>query len=154
MPKVHHVKKSRKDNPIAKKGESYYWWKFRYGGKRYSKTYPKRQQLTQSGFKISLYDIEDDLSKSLSVAESKDDLQNAIDGILPEIENLKDECEESLNNMPEHLQQDSSSGELLQERIDNLEEWSSELENFDTENEDQEFEDMREEIEGICYQGE
>ena len=38
MPRVHHVKSARKDNPVAKKGESYYWWKFRYGGKRYSKT--------------------------------------------------------------------------------------------------------------------
>jgi hypothetical protein len=153
MPRVYHVKKARKDNPIVKKGEPYYWWKFRYGGKRYSKTYPKRQQLTQSGFKISLYDIEDSLSESLSKAATKDDLQSVIDGIVPEIESLRDECKESLSNMPEHLQQDSSSGELLQERIDNLEEWAGEFENFDTENGDQEFEGMREEIEGICYQG-
>lgn len=60
MPRVHFVKKARKDNPAVKKGESYYHWKFRYGGKHYSKTRPKPSQLTQS----------DKLSRIYSVAES------------------------------------------------------------------------------------
>ncbi len=50
MPRVTHVKKARKDNPVCKAGESYYWWKFRYGGKRYSLTRPRPSQLTQSAY--------------------------------------------------------------------------------------------------------
>ena len=64
MPKVHHVKKARKDNRAVKKGESYYWWKFAYSSKRYSKTYPKASQLTQS----------DKLSRYYEAQETVDDL--------------------------------------------------------------------------------
>ena len=34
MPRVHFVKKARKDYPSTgiQKGDSYYWWQFRYGG--------------------------------------------------------------------------------------------------------------------------
>jgi hypothetical protein len=55
MPKVNHVKCARKDNPEhdIKAGESYYWWSMMQGSrgvKHYSKTYPKRSQLTNSDF--------------------------------------------------------------------------------------------------------
>jgi hypothetical protein len=37
---VHYVKSARKDNPVAKKGESYYWFKKnKYGDKFYYKEY-------------------------------------------------------------------------------------------------------------------
>ena len=42
MPRVNYVKKARKNNPAVKRGESYFWWKFRYGGKQYSKTRPRQ----------------------------------------------------------------------------------------------------------------
>lgn len=68
MPRVHHVKKARKDNPVAKKGESYYWWKNRYGPKRYSKTYPRQSQLTSS-------------DKLARIYEAVEDIQDVLDGV-------------------------------------------------------------------------
>ena len=47
MPRVHHVKKARKDNSAVKAGQPYYWWKFRYGGVRKSASYPRQSQLCQ-----------------------------------------------------------------------------------------------------------
>lgn len=52
MAKVHFVKSAQKDNPVAKKGESYYWWKPMVGGrggaKRYSKDRPSTPSSEQS----------------------------------------------------------------------------------------------------------
>lgn len=132
MPRVTFVKKARKDIPGTgiKAGESYYWWKFRYGGKRYSKTYPKQSELTQSSFLSQLYDLQDRLSDAGSLS-SQEELESFRDDLVSDIESLKDECQSHLDNMPEHLQESSSSGELLNERISALEEWISELENVD-----------------------
>jgi len=41
MPRVHFVKKARKDNSAAKAGESYYWWKFRYRGRRPTRSWAR-----------------------------------------------------------------------------------------------------------------
>jgi len=30
MARAHFVKKARKDNPVALKGESYWWWELRF----------------------------------------------------------------------------------------------------------------------------
>ena len=58
MPRVYFVKKARKDYPVGiKKGDSYYWWKFRYGGIHRSKTRPRPSQLTQSEFLSTIYAI-------------------------------------------------------------------------------------------------
>lgn len=65
MPRVHR-QKAAKDYPehgIAK-GDTYYRWAFRYGGKRKSKTYPRPSQLTQSklGDVLAAYEgVQDDL---------------------------------------------------------------------------------------------
>lgn len=124
MPRVHYVKKARKDHPGGiKKGDSYYHWKFRYGGKRYSKTRPKRSQLTQSGFLSALWELEDSIGEGFEYDELQD--------FIGELENLQMECEDSLLAMPEHLQESSWSGELLQSRIDSLEDWIGELCNID-----------------------
>ena len=42
MPRVNFVKKARKDNPVVSKGESYYWWKYYFVPKMYSKSKPPR----------------------------------------------------------------------------------------------------------------
>ena len=122
MPRVHFVKSARKAIPEydIKVGDSYYHWKFRYGGKRVSKTYPKPSQLTQSYYLQQLYDIQDRV-QSLSNLTDADDLQTEFDNIKSELENLRDEQQSSLDNMPEHLQESSSSGQMLQERIETLE---------------------------------
>lgn len=74
MPRVHFVKKARKDvsNSDIKKGESYYWWKFRFGGKCVSRTPPKQSQLTQSDFLSQIYKIQDRISEMTT----DDDFEN------------------------------------------------------------------------------
>ena len=133
MPKVNHVKSARKDNPVAKKGEPYYWWAFRFSGKRYSKTYPKRSQLTQSAFLQTLYDLEDSISDRFANLTTMDEVEEAKSSLSEEIEDLMNETQDSLDAMPDHLQESSTSGELLQERIDALESWISDLDSVDLE---------------------
>lgn len=110
MPRVHHVKKARKDNPVAKKGESYYWWKFRYGGKRYSLTPPRRSQLTSSGHLAAIYEAEDavtDVSLDTSTPDSLiATLEEVISAVESAAETFRDESEqynESADNVEEHF---------------------------------------------------
>lgn len=129
MPRVNFVKKARKDVPNSdiKKGESYYWWKFRYGSKRVSRTNPKRSELTQSSFLSTIWDIEDRIS---NISEDED-FETLVQDFITEIEELRDETQDSLDNMPDQLQ-DAPTGQLLQDRIGALEEMITELENVDT----------------------
>ena len=148
MPQVHLVKKARKDNSVVKKGESYYWWKFNFGSKMYSKTKPRRSQLTQSDFLGQIYDIEQRLSE-MTVEE---DLETSRDEIVDDLRNLQDEVQEKLDNMPEQLQDSSSSGMMLQERVDELDSMLSDLENIECDEERQK-EEILEEIQNIGYGG-
>jgi chromosome condensin MukBEF complex kleisin-like MukF subunit len=130
MPRVYHVKKARKDNPVVKAGEPYYWWKFAFGPKQYSKTYPKRSLLTQSNFLSQFYDLQDSFSLKA------DSLEDDVSDLISNLEMLRDECQDSLDNMPEHLQESSDSGMLLTERIENLDMAISEIESIDLSMED------------------
>lgn len=143
MARATFVKKARKDieGTEIKKGDSYYWWKFRFGGKRYSKTPPSRSQLTQSGFLGTLYEIEDRMAAF--TCDNKEDFDEFKSELVSDIESLRDECQNSLDNMPEQLQS-APTGELLQERIDALESWSSEIEGIECEDYDEES--LREEM--------
>lgn len=127
MTTLHFVKKARKDNPVVKAGQPYYWWKFAYGSKRYSEKRPPRSALTQSSFLSQLYDLEDSID-----VQGESDLEGHRDSIVERLEEMRDECQESFDNIPESLQE-APSGELLQERIDGLESWGSDLENIDCE---------------------
>lgn len=109
-----------------KKGQSYYWWKFKNSGKRFSLTPPRASQLTQSAFYGTLYDLTDRVAD----LEPRDTLADEVLSIIEELQNLGEECQSSLDNMPEGLQQ-GSTGELLQERIDGCESAASELEGID-----------------------
>ena len=128
MARAQFAKKTRKAIPDAgiKVGDSYYWWKFRFGGKRYSKTAPKRSQLTQSDFYGQIYDIEDEIAE----LDADDSLPSCVEDIASRIREIGDECEEKRGNMPEQLQ-DSASGELLQERKDACDSAADELEAID-----------------------
>lgn len=135
MPRVHYVKKARKDNPAVSAGEPYYWWKFRYGGKHYSATPPRRSQLTQSAFLSELYELEDTLAEPDTLGE----LEEIRDELVKGLEELRDMAQESLDSMPEPLQE-GDTGQLLQERVDGLEGWVSDLESLSFETEDDESE--------------
>lgn len=136
------IPQNKQDTVFIAKGESYYWWQFMHGGKHLSKTPPKRSQLTQSGFLSSLYDLEDSIGEF--TCDNKEDFDSFKEDILSQIEEMKDQCEESLNNMPDSLQS-SPTGELLQERIDNLDSWHSEIESIEC---DYDEEDIKEEKKG------
>jgi len=165
MPRVHFVKKAQKDYPAwgIKKGDSYYWWKFRHGGMRRSKTRPTRQELTQSPFLTQVYDIEDCLMSftihvgEKSIEEIREELEEFIEGIVSDINDLQSECEESLDNMPEQLQESSASGQILQERIEMLEDWVSNLESIDIDIDEEDIEakveDILDEISSTTYEG-
>jgi len=143
MPRVTHIKKARKDYPSfgIQKGDSYYMWSFNFGPTYKSKTYPKRSQLTRSDFLSQLYDLEDGISSRFSGfqddgetpnSDLSSSIQDGIDSLVSDIQNLLDETQERLDSMPEQLQETSDAGATLQERIEGLEGWISELESVDT----------------------
>lgn len=122
------MKHARKAIPSAgiEVGQPYYWWKFRFGGKHVSKTYPKQSQLTQSEFLSQMYDINDRLQ-----AVDADNAADEVAEIISELEDIASELVDKLGNMFGSLQY-SPTGELLQERIDAVNDMASELENIDT----------------------
>jgi hypothetical protein len=123
MARAHFVKSARKDNPVAKKGESYWWWKHMVGGrggaKQYSKECPKPSQLTQSEFLSRFYDIEEQIS------EAKD--PDTLESIAQELGELGDEQREKHDNMPDGLR-DGDTGTMLDERSTGCDEWRQEIE--------------------------
>ncbi len=117
--------KAGKDHPQfgIKKGEMHYFAEVMMGP-RSSKTIRSlkpipRSQLTASSFLSTAYDLSDQIDAATSV----DELESIKDGF----EELRDETQESLDNMPEGLQQ-GDTGQMLQERIDQCESLVSELE--------------------------
>lgn len=137
MTRAHFVKKAQKDYPEfgIKKGDSYWHWAFAFGPKYKSKTQPTRSQLTRSSFLSTLYSIEDGISNAFKECTTSDDLESSMEQLISDIEELRDETQNSLDNMPSQLQ-DADSGQLLQERIEALESWISDLQSIDLSIED------------------
>ncbi len=128
MPRVTKVKKARKAIPNSgiEVGDTYFWWKFKNGPKMASKEPPKPWQLTRSAFLQGVYQIQDDISNLTTT-----DLDSSwIEDITTRIREVGEQCQESLDNMPENLQY-SPTAELLQERVDAMECWADELENIE-----------------------
>lgn len=130
MPRVTFVKKAQKDNPVAKKGESYYWWAFMIGGrggpKRFSKTPPKPSQLTQSEFLSTVLSIGEDAEN----APDFDSIESERDDIVGKLQELADETRGKYDNMPDGLQQ-GDTGQQLESRADSVESSISDLEGID-----------------------
>jgi hypothetical protein len=132
MPRVITVEKARKADPRygIEVGDKYYYWVFKNqrgpGTKVKSKTYPRPSQLTRSNFKSQWRSFGEEIA-DLAV---DDGLYDALQEIAGRIRELGEECQSSLDNMPEGLQQ-GSTGEMLQERIDNCDSWASEIEGLD-----------------------
>jgi hypothetical protein len=133
MTRSHFVKKARRDYPEAgetlniKKGDSYYWWKFRRGGKHFSRTAPKPSQLTQSDFYQKVYSLQEEHQ---SPPDSICEVETERDAMVEGLNNIKDEEEGKLDNMPEGLR-DGNSGQIIQDRISALEDAISNLESAD-----------------------
>jgi hypothetical protein len=137
MPKVHHVKKSRKEFPGIPKGSEYYWWQFPFHPVTRSLKPPRLWQLTQSEFKSQYLRIADETIESLS---SWDDAESMRD----ELENLRDETQDKIDNMP------ADSGEvidLLESRVNGLDEWIAIIDDIISDNDGKTFrEEAREDI--------
>jgi hypothetical protein len=127
------------DRVIVPKGSKYYTWQFKNSPVSISLTYPKPAQLTRSSFLQEFYGIQDTITDF--EASDADGIESGIQEIVEQLESLKDTTQESLDAMPEHLQESSSSGQLLQERIDGLEEMISELEGIDADYDEKELDD-------------
>lgn len=141
MPRVTSVKSARKSQGACgkcgdkiKKGHSYRWWKFRYGGRRVRclkpECAPKPSDLTRSAFYGTLYEIQETVDDALAAYESggePSDLGEALRSAAEELRNLGEECGSSLENMPEGLQQ-GGTGQMLENRRDECESKADELE--------------------------
>ena len=110
MPKVHHVKKARKDNPVVKKGESYYWWKFAYSPKRYSKTYPRASQLTQSD-KLSRYSEAQETGGDIDTQEHVLDIVIVLEEVAGSVREIGEEYHESADNIREYFAESETADE-------------------------------------------
>ncbi len=130
--RLNFVKKARRPVPEydIEVGDSYYWWKFRFGRKHFSKKKPSRSQLTQSNFLSQVFDIVDQTINNLSPDET---LPDELSSVIDQLEELRSEQEDHLQNMPDHLQESSSSGQTLTEYIDELDNWISELQSIEAE---------------------
>ena len=117
------------DKIIVNVGESYYTWCFYGGTPQYSKTAPKRSQLTQNWFNVQLYSIQEEIEEY--EPKDPDDVATLVESVICSIESLRDECQEHLDNIPEQLQE-SDAGQTLQSRIDSLYDALYEFENIDT----------------------
>ena len=151
MARANFVKKARKAQPEAgiEVGDSYWWWEFRFGGKHVSKTKPRASQLTGSAFLSQVYAAHETLE---DCAADREELRCCIEGVCNDLESLKDETQGSLDNMPESLQQ-GPTGELLQDRVDELDNYISELQSVDCDDETTDPDDLKQEILDLSYNG-
>lgn len=125
-------RKANKDYPEQgiKKGEKYFTWKIRIGrfGGRVcrSKDYPLNSQREGNDYMQWLYNLKE--SFTFLAPET---IEDVIQGMILEIDDQTSELQERIDNLPEQFQQAGPAYEILQERIDTLEKWSSDLQNLD-----------------------
>lgn len=131
MSRLHFVAKAMKKNEVCEKGQSYYWWATRTTiGKTYhksihkSKDKPKPSRLESSPFTsgwMSALEAFDDLGTG-------DDFESAVADVVGNLEDLMSETQDKYDNLPEGLQA-GQTGEMLQGRVDSLQELIDELGN-------------------------
>jgi len=133
-----------------KKGEKYIRYKinrFSKEGIRCVDCKPMRSELTMSEFLSRVYGLEEELQsldRNITVGKFIDTVQ----GIIDELNELKDETDEKLYNMPEQLQ-DSDVGSLLKERTYNIDIMIEDLEG-----KLEELEEVIDDIKNTSYVGE
>ena len=127
MPRV-HTQKAAKDYPShgISKGDTYYSWSFRHGGKHMSKTYPRASQLTQS--KMSgAYAAGEAAQDNIATADNVDDMGQALRDAADAIREVAQEYRDAVENMPENFQQGATADEC-NEKADGLDSWADSLE--------------------------
>jgi hypothetical protein len=132
MVRIHYVKygrarireKCRKCGEKIKVGEPYYYFTNRIGRSFYcGKHHPRPSDVTTSDKLSTLYRAREDFSDTISDTSTLGEMVEALRGTANIASDVKDEYQNSLDNMPESLQE--SSG--IQEKIDSCEEWESTL---------------------------
>lgn len=128
MPRV-HSQVARKDYPEhgIKKGTTYYWWKFRHGGKRYSATRPRASQLTQSDKLSRVYAADEALQDAIGAASSPEDLVSALNDAAEVAREVAEEYTESADNIEQSFSS-SPTADDCREKAGELEGWADELE--------------------------
>lgn len=142
--RVYHVKKSRKSYSCCKGdtieiGEPYSYTAPRYDGpiRNFCRRHPPRPSDLAGGKLADLYaaqeGLEDDISAFL--AGELEDLEGPVSTAAEEAERIADEYEESIDNMPEGLQE-SPVAEDCRERAEAARAWAEELRGVDLEMEE------------------
>ena len=140
MGKVQHIKKSRKAYVCSKcrkeipAGSEYFKGEINFGPTiiRCKECGLKHWEVTTSDYLLSVGPIANEWS------EHYDATQDGVEEMVSELESIRDDLQDRLDNMPESLQY-APTGELLQERIDGLDSTIDELESID-------FDDMKSEV--------
>lgn len=140
MARVRKVEKSRKAQKCGRcgcelpAGSAYFWWAFRFGGKRFRctdmKCRPRPSELTQNEFHRVLLELEERLEEARQAFEGsgdKDALKGDLESIAEEVRAHGEEQRDKQAELPENFQT-SGVGELLEERADYCENLASEIE--------------------------
>jgi len=128
MPRVHFVKKARKDNPSAKKGESYYWVAQKTGPrssrKLYFKNRPRPSQYQTSDYYGTVYALQEQV-EDVSIIEDAiycEEAASTLESVREEFAQCRDEQEEKYCNMEYAWPNGCPAMELLEQRRESLEE--------------------------------
>lgn len=135
MGKVNFIQKSRKECKCHKCGKTipigsqYYRGSLRFQNDiiRCKECGLKSWEVTTSWYQLEVGDIVYNWQEYYEISEAPSEITEALEGI-------RDMCQENLDNMPESLQY-SETGEMLQERIDMLDEVISEIEYIEVDEE-------------------
>jgi hypothetical protein len=145
---VNTVKKARKDYPGTgiEKGDTYYWWKFRYGGKVRSKKFPRASQLTQSDKLSRLYGAQEEVEDALGSGDLET-IKCACEYAASEIRHVAEEYQESADNIRDSFT-DSPTADECEEKSEAAGSVADELESLDFEIGDEPDEDDKETWDG------
>ena len=115
------------------KGETYYTWKFRYGGTHRSRNRPRPSQLTQSEFLGRAYALGEEL-EDMDVDHyfaNPEELETFGEEKGEEVREMGEECYDKIINMEDAGLTGGSSHEILTERVEYCEQWADALESVD-----------------------
>ena len=122
MTKLHYVKRARKAYPKQgiKKGDQYWWWKFRVGsrssGKIRSATKPRPSRLTRSEFHSAILAAQEAVNDAVGAGGDK--LVAALEDAKSTVESLGEECRERYDGMSERFPNGCPTMELLEQRAE------------------------------------
>jgi len=139
MPNINIVKKARKDQGECHRcgaeiraGDMYFWvqLKLQLGGirKNFCASHqPRPSEMTTSDKKANLYGAQEAAEDTIGSASTLAEIIEALQECASTANDVAQEYRDSVDNMPEGLQQGSVAEDLL-ENADSLEDWAQELE--------------------------